>query len=221
MYLERNSAAEIAAPVKVDQLASEYADIIDAVRSYLDGHALLWTIGDLLIQHCGVPGRNGVRNGVTDKIKAVARELKAAFGERARDFGFKYLERLRSTAAKFPPPTRVGGVEFALHWAAGNPKNLQAAITAAKQRKVKLTLHFIKDFRKNHQQKAKPDPIIEAMDILRQGLAEYANRAEHFVGLLEKGSTRHRKLLVDDLPSMMANAERIQFSMHKAGRLVS
>jgi hypothetical protein len=220
LYVDRNSI-ETTAPVKVDE-PSEFADIIDAVRGYLDGHALLWTIGDLLIEHCGQPGKNGVRNGVTDKIKAVARELKRVFGERAQEFGFKYLERLRSTAARFPAPTRVGAVEFALHWAAGNPKTLQRAIAAAKQRKVKLTRDFIKNFRKNHQQNAKPDPIIEAMDILRLGLVEYANRAEHFVGLLTKAKVaHHRKLLADDLPDMMANAERIQFAMHKADRLVS
>jgi len=170
---------------------SEFNELIEAVRAYLQAEGSLWIVADLLVTLCGRPGRiNGAHNGSAAKLKKISAALKAAFGEDARKFGEKYLERLRTTAANFPPPTRVGGVSISVHWAAGDPETLKRAQREAERRDVALTVGFVRGMQARRDREGKPQWLF-TKDEFRRAAAQAFDYAEWFETFMPK----HRKEL--------------------------
>jgi hypothetical protein len=145
MLYDPNIAARIEASDSAS--SSKFAEIVVAIGDFIHGQKIQWRIGDLLIEYCGPPGENGVRNGFTKKANRIIEELKKIHGKYV-EVDFSYLEQWRLFAHRFPPPKRLGaiGVGWSLHQAAKYPDNLRKAIAEPKRQGRPLTLRFVKEF---------------------------------------------------------------------------
>jgi len=202
-----------------------FGDIIKAVGKYLAAVGSLWIVAELPLKQCGPPGPNGAHNGSTAKLKRIAAVLKATFGDKAWEFCFSYLERLRYTAHKFPPPTRVGGVGLNVHWAAGDPETLELARKEAERLKVKLTVEFVRKFVARRDGKERPE-WVTGKDELRRLAVETAGHAEWLLKFIRD----HRpdliaadveELLTDDLPDIRGSLDRTNSTVDAIERLLS
>ena len=197
------------------------SQIVEAVGEYFKADDALWKVADLLVKLCGEPGPNGAHNGSMARLKKVAALLKTRFGKQAGQFGHTYLERLRSVAARFPPHTRVGGVAFNVHWAAGDPETLQLAQQEAANRRVTLTVAFVKEFkarqsetseRDGTNETSRPDWITAAHE-LRGIAADTAGQAED----LEQFLQRHCKELTRvDVKMLIADFVEVRLRLNSA-----
>jgi hypothetical protein len=80
---------------------SEFADLIAAVGDYLEAEGSLWQIGDLLIQLCGQPGKNGAHNQSNKLLNEIARQVREAYGERARGIRFRLFAAVAERRRRF------------------------------------------------------------------------------------------------------------------------
>jgi hypothetical protein len=148
----------------LDHEASDATTILDqiviAAGQYLAREGSLWVIVDLLREYVGPPGENGKHNGAERKIKHVAQVLKETYGDK-RGFGFKNLERYRTVGEWARPPRRLGAYGPNVHWAAGDWETLVAAEAWAKEKGVKLTCGRVCEFVARHDNKDKPQWIVE------------------------------------------------------------
>jgi hypothetical protein len=182
--------------------ASKYAEIIAVVDKYIDAELSLWVIGDLLNKVVGAPGKDGAHNGSNVVLKRIAAELQRALGERARQFGFEYLRQLRKVAQAFLPGSRVPGLPWAVHRAAGDSVTLQKAHKAAQKSNRDLTVQFVLSFKRGRKSSDHPE-CITADGELARALTDANEKASNFKNYLTKnrGSLARRELEMvrDDL----------------------
>jgi hypothetical protein len=189
--------------------------IVTAFSEYLKHATSIWTVADLVFAYAGAPGEvAGRHNGSEQRLKEIATKLKEVFGAEARGFGLKHIERLRTTAFKFPPPQRCGGIGLHLHRAAGDWATLLAAVAEAERLGNKLTHSFIVKFLKRNDTRRQWAITWER---LRQSLADVASKADwcltHFRQHPADLTPQDRTALLNDLPAIRAAIDRTSIAL--------
>ena len=67
-------------------------------------------------------------------------------------YSLEHLRELWRTAANFPDGERSPSVSFSVHSEAGDPATLKAAMEAADRKGIRLTVKYVKDFKKRQRQ---------------------------------------------------------------------
>lgn len=126
----------------------EFAQTLEAAEAYRDAEhrnwECAWVFGDVLVQQCGVPGADGVHTGSDARIARAAKFLR----QHGIEYSNEHLRDLRQVANAFPAGDRSPAVAWSVYRVAGNLEIFNGAKTSARIAAKKLTVPFIKKYRK-------------------------------------------------------------------------
>lgn len=125
----------------------QFPKSVRAYREYLSStkekDQKRWKLGDALLEECGPPSEQGIRDGSREKLQQAHEEIVENCPEAEyEELSVKYLARLREASYDFPLKARHAGLSWSAHEEAGDSDTLNALL----KRDQKLTQRKVRNY---------------------------------------------------------------------------